>query len=334
MKSFKKLFTVLLAVAVMLSAFTGCISKVDTVAEVNGEKITEEHYVFKYYLGSTIFQILSNVGLERGTETADKYLEETEIEEGKTAIEICKEEALNATVRLFAELEKAKEEGLTITDEDKEKIKADDDYYIQMVGGEDAFNKHIETLGITREDYDKMSENFVLSDKLQEKFVSVTDEEVEKAIKDEEYICAKHILFATVDPSTNAPLTEEEIAQKKLLAENTLTKIRSGADFDSLMNELCEDPGLSQSPNGYTFKKGEMVEPFENAAYALGENKVSDIVETDFGYHIIKRVPVPDDFKESKKASIQTDKYIKLVDEWVEKYAIKKFEKALNGVDY
>lgn len=334
MKNLKKLLTVLLAASLILSAFTGCISKVDTVAEVNGEKITEEHYVFKYYLGSTIFQILSNVGLERGTETADKYLEDTEIEEGKTAIDICKEEALNATVRLLAELEKAKEDGLTVTDEDREKIKADDAYYIQMVGGEEAFNEHIGKLGITREDYDKMSENFTLSNKLQEKYVSVSDEEVEKAIKDEEYISAKHILFTTVDPSTNMPLSEEEIAEKKALAESTLAKIRSGADFDSLMNELSEDPGLTQSPNGYAFKKGEMVEPFENAAYALEENKVSDIVESDFGYHIIKRVPVLDDFKESKKATIQTDKYIQLVDEWVEKYGIKKFEKSLKGIDY
>lgn len=334
MKNIKKILTVLLAVSVILSAFSGCISKVDTVAEVNGEKITEEHYAFKYYLGSTIFQILSNVGLESGTETADKYLEDTEVEEDKTAIEVCKEEALNATVRLLAELEKAKEDGLKITDEDKENIKADDDYYIQMVGGEEAFNEHISKLGITREDYDKMSENFVLSNKLQEKYVTVTDEEVEKAIKDEEYVSAKHILFSTVDPATNAPLSEEEIAQKKAKAESTLAQIKAGADFDSLMVELTEDPGIQQSPDGYTFTKGEMVEPFEKATYALEENSVSELVESDFGYHIIKRIPIADDFKESKKASVQTDKYLKLVDEWVEKYNIKKFEKALNGVNY
>ncbi len=334
MKNLKKLLTVLLSVCIILTAFSGCISKVDTVAEVNGEKITEENYVFQYYLGSTLFQVLSNVGLERGTDAAKNYLEDTEIEEGKTAIELCKEEALNATVRLFAELQKAKEEGLTITDEDREKIKSEDNYYIQMVGGEDAFNKHIESLGITREDYDKMSENFTLSDKLQKKFVTVTDEEVEKAIKDEEYISAKHILFMTVDAATNAPLSEEEIAQKKEIAQMVLSEIRSGGDFDALMNEFSEDPGLQQSPDGYTFKKGEMVKPFEDASYALEENKVSDIVESDFGYHIIKRIPLMDEFKADKKASVQTEKYIKLVDEWVEKYNIKKFEKALKGVEY
>ena len=334
MKSLKKLFTILLATTMMISAFTGCISKVDTVAEVNGEKITEEHYAFKYYLGSTLFQICNNVGLQMGTDAAKNYLEDTEIEEGKTAIQICKEEALNATVRLLAELEKAKEDGITLTDEDKEKIAADDAYYTQMVGGEDAFNKHIESLGITRADYDKMSENFTLSNKLQEKYVSVTDEEVEKSVKESGYVCAKHILFTTVDTATNAPLSDEEIAKKKALAESTLAKIKSGADFDALMQELSEDPGLTESPNGYTFTKGEMVEPFENATYALEENKVSDIVESDFGYHIIKRIPLDDEFKAGQKSSVLTTKYLALVDEWVEKYGIKKFEKALNGVEY
>ena len=121
---------------------------------------------------------------------------------------------------------------------------------------------------------------------------------------------------------------------KKALAESTLAKIRAGADFDALMQELSEDPGLVQSPNGYTFTKGEMVEPFENATYALEENKVSDIVESDFGYHIIKRIPLDDEFKAGQKSSVLTTKYLALVDEWVEKYNIKKFEKALKGVEY
>ena len=76
-----------------------------------------------------------------------------------------------------------------------------------------------------------------------------------------------------------------------------LEKVNAGEDFDALIAEYNEDPGMEQATDGYYFTTNEMVKPFEEAAFALEDNAVSGIVETDYGYHIIKRLPVDDEFK-------------------------------------
>lgn len=88
------------------------------------------------------------------------------------------------------------------------------------------------------------------------------------------YITAKHILV-----------------EDEALAKELISRIEKGEDFDKLMKEHNVDPGATEE--GYTFTTGEMVEPFEKAAFALKENELTKApVKTDFGYHIILRMPL------------------------------------------
>ena len=89
-------------------------------------------------------------------------------------------------------------------------------------------------------------------------------------------------------PGPNIDSTQRTAVKKK--AEATLAQIRKGANFDQLAAQLSEDPG-SKADSGYLppSPKGRFVPAFDSAGWALQPGQVSGLVETPFGYHIIKR---------------------------------------------
>ena len=109
------------------------------------------------------------------------------------------------------------------------------------------------------------------------------------------YVRAKHILIKFPENEDGSEPTEEQKLEAYAKAEEVLAKARNGEDFDSLIEEYNEDPGMASNTAGYYFTTGEMVEEFESAAFALSENGISDIVETSYGYHIIERLPIDDE---------------------------------------
>jgi len=101
--------------------------------------------------------------------------------------------------------------------------------------------------------------------------------------KQPEQVKASHILIK-VDAAAAEPQKAE--ARKKI--EMVQQKIKDGADFAELAKEYSEGPSNTRGGDLGYFSHGQMVKPFEDAAFAMQTNEVSDIVETRFGYHIIK----------------------------------------------
>ncbi len=100
-----------------------------------------------------------------------------------------------------------------------------------------------------------------------------------------EEVDARHIL---VRAQASDPDSVRQAAKAK--AESLLEEVKAGADFASLAEENSDDPGSAQRGGslGY-FSRGQMVGPFEEAAFGTAVGEVaSDIVETQFGYHVIK----------------------------------------------
>ena len=149
----------------------------------------------------------------------------------------------------------------------------------------------------------KLFENNDLFEQLQELYYGEnsghypTDAEVNAYLDEKGYFRVKHILLMTVDQLTYEPLEQSETARKKADADDLLAQLRASEDpvtlFDQLMNEYSEDGGLAANPDGYIFDATDsLVGGFREAALALAVGEISDVVETDYGYHIMLRLPI------------------------------------------
>ncbi len=87
-------------------------------------------------------------------------------------------------------------------------------------------------------------------------------------------------------PTVKRTKDEAKALAQKILGEAKAPK----SDFDALAKKYSDDPG--SGPNGGklgVFERRAMVKPFADAAFGLDVNGVSNVIETDFGFHIIKR---------------------------------------------
>jgi peptidyl-prolyl cis-trans isomerase C len=120
--------------------------------------------------------------------------------------------------------------------------------------------------------------------------IEITDEESKafydrnlQLFKQPEQVKASHILIKVDAAATDAQKTE---ARQKIDAVRQ--KLKDGGDFAELAKEYSEGPSNSRGGDLGYFKRGQMVKPFDDAVFAMQPDEVSDIVETRFGYHIIK----------------------------------------------
>ena len=136
----------------------------------------------------------------------------------------------------------------------------------------------------------------------------------------------QHILFS-VKP--NAPAEQKTATRRK--AEGTLTKVKGGANFSALASQLSEDPG-SKADSGFLppSPRGRFVPAFDSAAWRLDPGQVSGLVETQFGYHIIRR-PRLDDVRARISAFLQDRAGARLDSAFMDSLALVHEIKVLDG---
>jgi peptidyl-prolyl cis-trans isomerase C len=100
-----------------------------------------------------------------------------------------------------------------------------------------------------------------------------------------EQVRARHILIAVDDMKDEKKKKE---AMKKI--KEIQKKLKKGEEFEDLAKEYSQGPSSERGGDLGYFGRGQMVKPFEEAAFALEPGEVSDVVETDFGYHLIKLI--------------------------------------------
>lgn len=249
------------------------------VAKVNGEKITEDQFKERAKL---------IVWLSNGQFDPDQ---------AKTMI-------LDNMTEELVFIQAARKEKVDIDDE---QMNTDFDAFLQqmlaMYGSMDNIQKSADQYGLTLKDLKEAVRGQYLiqglMDKLADK-VTLTDSEKKEAnekYKGYKEVQASHILVSD---------------RKK--ADKILAEIRGGLDFNEAAKKYTEEPGGKERAGdlGY-FTQGEMVEPIETAAFALKVGEVSEVVQTQFGFHIIKVFDIrgPEYLAKQEKASAAQEAFLK-----------------------
>ncbi len=259
--------------------FAAGVSPEDVLLTVNGEEVPAD--LVLYWLNYACYYFMSSYGIYGMSmaEYGDQLIDD--------AVSICLSEVLLR--------QKAAQLGCLPTDAQAQQAQA------EMEGDPDTLKLFRESYGLT----DQSIQYLYLANAYYDNMLAAvthepSQEELEDYLDSSKIYRVKHILLKTVDDD-HKPLPDDEIAAKKARAEELLSQLQGvaadglEAKFDELMMANSEDDPQS-NPDGYIAGPSmKMVEPFETASMALEEGGLSGIVETEFGYHIILRLPIPEE---------------------------------------
>jgi len=175
---------------------------------------------------------------------------------------------------------------------------------LSQAGSPDNLEKQFKLRGTTPADYRTELMQLVTANEAlkRELNIKITDAEVKEYytnhpadFEEPEKVHVHHILLLTIDPTTQEPMAQDKKDAKHKQAEDILKQAKAGGDFAKLATQYSEDPGskdmggdLPPFDKEGDFAGGRMGPEFTAAAFSLSNNQVSDIVTTDYGYHIIK----------------------------------------------
>lgn len=285
-KTMKNAIKILLTMSLSMLLLTACSTKLpeDVIASVNGVDIPVEYYE----------KTIAKVGEDNGFEAVygpDVWT--YEIEPGITFKQKFSHQMLDIIITQEMVYQDAVSKNLVADDKEiqdeydayMEIVKKDPEYsaFVEKNNIDEAFVKEHLTKSLTYNKYSSaMMEEISISDEEIQKYY---DENIADFTKNE--VKASHILISTMDEN-DQPLTEDKKAAKLDEANEILGRAKAGEDFAALAEEYSDDPGsaINGGDLGF-FQPGVMVPEFNDAAFAMKVGDISDIVETQFGYHII-----------------------------------------------
>jgi peptidyl-prolyl cis-trans isomerase C len=245
---------------------------VDKLAVVNGVVITKVDFDRKLH------QVKQHM-LRRGQEISDERLAEIKTDVLETMIN---EELL---------FQESRNKGITV---DHEAVATDLKRIKKGFVTDADFKKYIAESGLTEAELQSDIERGNVINKLIDEQITalivIPDQEIKTfydthpdSFKKSEQVRASHILIkvdSQAEPSVKA--------EKKAKLKNIQKRLKAGEEFAVLAREFSECPSKTNGGDLGYFGRGKMVKPFEDVAFKLKKGEVSDIVETRFGYHLIK----------------------------------------------
>ena len=307
----KKFVAIMLVSVLALGCLAGCGSKKeDTVMTVDGVDVSFDEYM--YYLNTAASTLISYY--QSSTGGGVDWDGVCIYDKTKTNAEWCINEALYNAAQGCVIMSKGKSMNALPTDEQlkslEDNISTIRKNYEESDDPDAAFADALNGQGFTLESFKAVNKiNFTLGNIFTslygENGEKLSEEKLQTYIEENGYMTSAHILFRTKEDvkgddgkTTEKELSDSAKAEKKAQAEKLCKELKAIKDdtqrkekFFEYMKEYSEDPGKESFPNGYCFTEGTMVEEYTDTTKELKNYEVSDVVESDFGYHIIMRLP-------------------------------------------
>jgi parvulin-like peptidyl-prolyl isomerase len=233
-------------------------------------------------------------------------------EEGRKKIEQLREGIVSELIDRTLIAQEAERRGLLIS---PEKMKEAEERTVQQFGGDEKYDAYLSEHHLTREEYRETIRSEIYGELVRaelSKGLTVTDEEIQKyyeAHKSEpqfqqpERVTASHILInarpnlivqqlqseKNLSGEALSKAAREEMEKRRKLAEDLRGRAAAGADFAQLARQHSEDPSSREQGGSLgTFARNSHTRAFDAAAFALNAGKVSEVVQTEYGFHVIK----------------------------------------------
>lgn len=259
-------------------AFTGCSQGKDSVAKVNDKEISVEDFQNEFNLYRKM--VYGQMPASQLKEDAGNGQEI-----GKTlGSQVTDTMVMDKVLR--DEFDKEK---LEITEEEKAEALQN---LIDQSGGDEAFESQLESMGIEKAQMEAIVEKTLIQEKLRDNYIEKnqkTDEEIKDFFeKNKDSLVSYDVSHILVD-------TEEEASKIK-------EEIEAGKDFAELAKEYSKDGGSAENGGdlGEITMETNFVQPFLDAVKDMKAGDVSEPVESEFGFHIIKVNGLKDQFEDHK----------------------------------
>ena len=303
-------------------------------AKVDGVNITED----------TVTKQIMNVRTSGGYDTDKKWAQYL-VDNGMTP-ESYRANVIDSLARQYLVQKAEKEYDVQVTDEDVEQAWKD---AAANYESEEAFENQIKMFGFTKDSYKQQLESTLKQTKLKEKVAKAADPTDQEII---DYLNSnlstyndarrsQNILF-----KVNSGATDEEKAKVKEKAQGVLDKINAGEiSFDDAVSKYSEDTGSKDNKGDVGWDKlTSFVDEYQSALSGLNKGDVSQLVESSYGYHIIKCTDyfhvdesvtsidqVPKKIVSYVKNILKTQKESTAYSEWMDSY-IKKADIQVNDM--
>ncbi|MBR5614169.1 MAG: peptidylprolyl isomerase [Clostridia bacterium] len=280
----------------------------DVAITINGEKVNRD--VLNFVVNSSGINSVYTLMQMQMIKSLDDFdwnaIDETS---DLSYLEVSKGMAVETLIPIYAVIAEGEKHGITLDEDDEKKIA--DWIAEQKANYGDEFESILKKSGYETEE--TLAEIQRIQLHMQKVYEDISKDVTKyatpkqmKAHLSDDKVTVKHILVKFEEDETGA-VTDDAKAKAKEKAEEVLSKVKAGEDFDKLIEQYNDDPGATDE--GYTFANdGTMVQEFADASFALEIGATSELVETTYGYHIIKRI----------ERKITADEYIEMLQKTVD----------------